>query len=69
MLRVQFSTHLDPENIKQLSATVAQKTFCLVNTKVYVLEWYLRKWRETFDYINYLNKTFLAVLQSVCIEI
>ena len=64
MMHLKFSTHLDSTNRKQLFATVAGNTFCLIITKVYALAWYLRKGREKYDYIRNLTKTFLAVLHS-----
>ena len=59
MIHVNISTGLDPTSRRNLSATVAENTFCLINTIVYAFAWYLRNWVEKYDYINNLTKTFL----------
>ena len=63
-MHLKLSTHLDPTNRKQRSATAAENTFCLINTIAYALAKYLRNWREKYDYIHNLTETFLAVLHS-----
>ena len=64
MIHVKISTGLDPTNRRNVSATVAENTFCLINTIVYALAKYLRNWVEKYDYINNLTKTFLAFLHG-----
>ena len=64
MMNVKISGGLDSTNRKNLSATVAENTFCLINTIVYALAWYLRNWMEKHDYINTLTETFLAFLHG-----
>ena len=61
LLSIRTVMHMicsESTNRKRLPATLAENTFCLVNTKVYALAGYLRNWIENFAYINNLIKTF-----------
>ena len=57
MMHLKFSTYLDPTK-RKLSAIVAEKTFCLINTKVHALAWYFGNSREKYDYIDNLTQLF-----------